>query len=216
MAEGGRTLAERFEEGPIPPREALRIGVGAARDLARAHARGTFHGALEPGRVFLRDDGGVEVLERGPVHPSGLPDARAHAYRAPEQWAGAAEDQRADVFALGVMLFRMLSGKLPFPGDDGGKAVRSPDPVPALDVPPYAMADLVARMLEKDPSGRPRDCGRVLAVLAHVQRQVEQAPEETPGSATAPRRPMSRAALLAVAGTILAALVAAFALRGSR
>ncbi|HEY6099334.1 MAG TPA: serine/threonine-protein kinase, partial [Anaeromyxobacter sp.] len=133
----GQTLADRLEQGPLPTREGLRIVVEIARGLAHAHAEGVVHRDLKPANVFLCEDGQVKLLDFGLAHALGRRrlDGGTPAFMAPEQWKGAPEDERTDVFALGVLLFRMLSGELPFPEDDEGRAVQSSRPAPALDVP---------------------------------------------------------------------------------
>ncbi len=115
----GVTLARRLEAGPLPVREALRVAVEVARGLAHAHAHGVIHRDLTPGNVFVCHDGRVKVLDLGMAHAFGRPRAAGGtpAYMAPERVAGAPEDERADVFALGVVLYRMLTGTLPFAGD---------------------------------------------------------------------------------------------------
>jgi serine/threonine protein kinase len=155
----GGTLGERMAGGPVPLEEAIRIGTSVAAAIAHAHARGVVHRDLTPGNVFLCGTGEVKVLDFGLAHAFGQRRAGGGTptYMAPEQWRGAPEDERTDVFALGVILFRMLAGELPF---DGRTGCGSPGafPAPALDVPraPF-LAELVARMLDADPVARPRD-----------------------------------------------------------
>jgi TolB-like protein/Tfp pilus assembly protein PilF len=130
---------------------------------------------------------------------------------APEQWRGAPEDERTDVFAFGIILYRMLSGELPFA--DGGKALESARPAPELEVPDApALGALVARMLDKDPVKRPRHGGELVAELEAV------APAGTGGSTSAfttggmvRRRPSSwpRLLALALAAAVLGGVVAA-------
>lgn len=112
----GQTLAQRLEQGPIALREALRIGVEVAKGLAHVHDHGVVHRDLTPGNVYLCDDGQVKVLDLGMARAFGRPTLRGgtSAFMAPEQAEGAPEDERTDVFALGVLLYRMLTGALPF------------------------------------------------------------------------------------------------------
>ncbi|HEY6003220.1 MAG TPA: serine/threonine-protein kinase, partial [Anaeromyxobacter sp.] len=192
----GGTLAERLEQGPLPAREALRIGIEMAKGLAHAHAQGIVHRDVKPGNVFVCDDGQVKLLDLGMARAFGhrTIEGGTPSYMAPEQWRGAPEDERTDVFALGVVLFQMLARELPFP-DDGGATVRGPRPSPRLEVPGVpALGALVARMLAKDPVERPRDAGEVLAALLAVQEELSRTPALEP----APRavRP-SRWSLLA-------------------
>jgi TolB-like protein/Flp pilus assembly protein TadD len=127
---------------------------------------------------------------------------------APEQWREAPEDERTDVFALGVVLFRMLTAQLPFP-DDEGRSVLGPKPAPRLSVPGHPeLARLVARMLEKDAVRRPRDGAAALSGLLLVQ--AELAPPEAGGPAAGSVRvqpPWRRwvTPALAVSGALLLA-----------
>jgi len=191
----GQTLADRLDQGAIPTREALRIGVEIAKGLAHAHAEGVVHRDLKPENVFLRDDGQVKVLDFGLAHALGRRriDGGTPAFMAPEQWKGAPEDERTDVFALGVLLFRMLAGELPFPEDDEGRRVQSSRPAPALDVPEVpALGGLVGRMLAKDPVDRLRDGAAVLAALSAYQRELDRTPSSPQAPARARRRPRGR------------------------
>ncbi len=186
----GHTLAERRAQGTLPLREALRIGVEVAKGVAHAHAHGVVHRDLTPGNVFLCEDGQVKVLDFGMAHAFGQRkvDGGTRAYMAPEQARGAPEDERTDVFALGVILYEMLSSELPFPD---AEALASASPAPGLEVPEApALGELVGRMLEKDSVKRPRDGGEVLSALTTFQQELER----LPSTASAPvrtRRPSS-------------------------
>jgi TolB-like protein/tetratricopeptide (TPR) repeat protein len=159
------------------------IAVDVARGLAWAHAHGVVHRDLKPSNIFLVEDGGAKVLDFGLAQAfgrrrlgGGTPNCMA-----PEQWREAPEDERTDVFALGVVLFRMLTGRLPFP-DDQGRSVLGPEPAPRLTVPGHpGLARLTARMLEKDPVRRPRDGASALAEL--LVTQVEHSPPAAGGPA---------------------------------
>ena len=172
----GKTLAERLGHGTVPIREAVRIGMELAKGLAHAHAHGVTHRDLKPENVFLCDDGQVKILDFGMAHAFGLrrADGGTPAYMAPEQLEGSPEDERTDVFALGVILFEMLSGRLPFTDE---RALHSRSPAALLEVPGEpALGELVARMLDKRPSGRPRDGGEVLSALSSFASELERAP----------------------------------------
>jgi len=178
----GSTLGRRLDRRPMPLPEALRIAVDVARGLAHAHLQGVIHRDLTPGNVFLCEDGQVKVLDLGLAHGFGHRkiDGGTPAYMAPEQRRGAPEDERTDVFALGVILFVMLTGKLPFPGE-GRNSFPDSGAAPRPQVPQApALAELVAQMLSIDPVQRPRDAGEVLGSLALLQQEVERVPEQLP------------------------------------
>ena len=165
----GQTLAERVAQGTLPAREALRIATEVAKGLAHAHKAGVVHRDLKPANVILCDDGQVKVLDFGLAHAFGrrAVSGGTPGYMAPEQREGALEDERTDVFALGVMLHRMLSGALPFP--DSGKAPLESWPAPLLDVPDApGLGPLIARMLARDPAERPLDGARSLEELTRI------------------------------------------------
>jgi TolB-like protein/tetratricopeptide (TPR) repeat protein len=209
----GSTLAQRLEHGPLSAREALRIAVEVARGLAHAHANGVVHRDLTPGNVFLRDDGQVKLLDLGMAHAFGRRkvDGGTPSYMAPEQWRGAPEDERTDVFALGVVLYRMLSGELPFRDAAAATSSRAPR---ALEVPEApALGVLVERMLAKDPVDRPRDAGEVLAALSAIEGEVSRAASagEPLAVLRRERRSAWRTAALVAAGVLLGVAVAAIA-----
>jgi eukaryotic-like serine/threonine-protein kinase len=192
----GSTLGERMAQGPIPVREALRVAREVAKGLAHAHERGIVHRDLTPGNVFLCQDGQVKVLDFGLSHAFGQRkvEGGTRAYMAPEQARGAPEDERTDVFALGVIVYRMLANALPFPdrgarGEDGGEPYVPPAAVEVPGVP--AAARLLARMLDVDPVKRPRDAGQVVAGLAEIEGELERA---DPARVVARVRPRSRTA----------------------
>jgi len=179
----GRTLQQRLEEGPLGAGEAVHLAVEVAKGLAHAHAEGVVHRDLKPSNVFLTTRGGVKILDFGMAHAFGHRRASGGtpAYMAPEQWAEAPEDERTDVFALGVMLHRMLSGECPYP-EDGGRWSSGEAVAARLEVAGAPeLGDLVLEMLEKAPTSRPRDGGEVLAALVGIEARLRARVE--PGAA---------------------------------
>ncbi len=137
----GPTLADRIAQGAIPVDEALPIAKQIAEALEEAHEHGIIHRDLKPANVKVRDDGTVKVLDFGlakALEPAGAssPDVShsptltspalsqagfligTAAYMSPEQAKGKVVDKRADVWAFGVVLFEMLTGKRAFEGED--------------------------------------------------------------------------------------------------
>ncbi len=209
----GRTLKERLRDGPMSPGDALRIALEVAQGLAHAHGRGVVHRDLKPSNVFLCDDGSVRLLDFGLAHAFGRRrlDGGTPDFMAPEQWRGAPEDERTDVFALGVLLYRLLSGELPFP-DDGGKSAASSRPAPRLEVPDLpGLGGVLAQMLEKDPVDRPRDAAAVTALLLPLQPEGGSTVTSRTGSVRIRRRSRRRLAALAAltCGGLLALVLAA-------
>jgi len=200
----GATLAQRLASGAIPLPEALRIAVEVARALAHAHARGIVHRDLSTGNVFLCEDGHVKVLDLGMAQAFGRRklEGGTPAFMAPEQRRGAPEDERTDVYALGLMLYRMLTGEAPFP-DDEGRSTSGSRPAPMLDVPESpGLPPVLARMLARDPVDRYRDAGEVVSALTPLLRDAEGAVGS--GDRTAPVRRRSRQGAWVAAAVLVA------------
>jgi len=175
----GPTLADRLKKGPLPLDEALAIAKQIMKALEAAHEKGIVHRDLKPGNIKIRPDGTVKVLDFGlatiaedtsPTDSSAtltLENATragavmgTAAYMAPEQARGKAVDKRADIWAFGVVLYEMLCGRRPFPGEtvsDTLAAVLTKEP--EWDCVPAKAERLVRRCLEKNPEERLRDIG---------------------------------------------------------
>jgi len=121
----GETLRLRLRRGPLDPTEAVSIAIQACQGLGAAHTGGVIHRDLKPGNLFICDDGTVKVLDFGVARAT---DAESDltmgrivgtpAYLSPEQARGESDiDGRADIWALGVVLYEALSGKRPFRGE---------------------------------------------------------------------------------------------------
>ena len=218
----GETLARRIEKGPLPVDEALRVAEQMAEGLAHAHSRGVLHRDLKPANVFVCEDGRVKLLDFGLAHllgTEGSSGAGTPAYMAPEQAAGAAVDERADVWAAGMVLGEMLTGKRPVertptPGTGDEKEARtelmweapkaapqspSATPGPRLNGVPRPVARVLAAALSDDPAARPRDGKAWLSELRSARLLVDR-----------PRR-LRRLALIGTAFLLLGLAVAGFA-----
>ena len=138
----GTTLRERLAAGPLPARKALEIATQIARGLAAAHEKGIVHRDVKPENVFITRDGNVKLLDFG-IARADVSGTLAQTdtgavigtagYMSPEQVRGLPADSRSDVFALGAVLFEMLTGKRAFDGDNAiarGYAILNTDPVP--------------------------------------------------------------------------------------
>ncbi|MCK6569625.1 protein kinase [Myxococcota bacterium] len=179
----GHDLATHMEAGPLAVADALRIAAGAARGLSAAHAAGVVHRDVKPANLFLvSPDDDVRVIDfgvaRAPGAEAGLTATGVLVgtpnYMAPEQLRGE-HGPAADVWGLGVTLFEMLTGRLPFPGRDPAAVLLAVmnAPLPSLtalrpDAPP-ALEWLLGRLLARDPAARPADMAAVVAELADVR-----------------------------------------------
>src|SRR3979409_1833740 len=112
----GETLATRIARGPLAVEDALRIALEVARGLEKAHERRIVHRDVKPANIMLTSDGLVRILDFGlPKLPDNNATASAGvigtlAYMSPEQAFGEGADARADIWALGVVLYEMLTG----------------------------------------------------------------------------------------------------------
>ncbi|WP_143590374.1 serine/threonine-protein kinase [Thermoactinospora rubra] len=165
----GESLADRIDRGPLPWREAAVVGVRLARVLAAAHAGGIVHRDLTPGNVMLTSEG-AKVLDFGIAAQIGEPQeevAGTPPYVAPECLTGVPADPAADVYALGVVLYEMLTGRLPYPERTWDELERVRErPVPRLPwTLPRRLARICRACLAGDPAARPaaRQVADVLA-----------------------------------------------------
>jgi tRNA A-37 threonylcarbamoyl transferase component Bud32 len=164
----GETLRERLGRAAVPPGEARRIVRQVLSALGAAHAAGLVHGDLKPANVFLGRDGSVKVLDFG------LAGSGTRPYLAPEQLGGMPSDLRADLWAAGVVLHEMLTGRAPFRADQDADLDRRilDDAPPPL--PPGTPADLRAlcgKLLEKDRGRRPASADEASFLLAGPPRR---------------------------------------------
>jgi eukaryotic-like serine/threonine-protein kinase len=164
----GRTLESRIAEGKLPAEEAARIALECAQALAAAHAVGVVHRDIKPANILLDLNGNAMVTDFGialvasrPARdPQGSTAGTPH-YMSPEQSLGEQVDGRSDVYALGVVLYEMLTGVLPFAGRNATEVIAKhiSAPIPLVSEreaeTPVALVRLVERMLAKDPSARP-------------------------------------------------------------
>jgi eukaryotic-like serine/threonine-protein kinase len=178
----GEVLAARLARvRRIAPHEAIRIGIDVCRGLAAAHAAGVLHRDLKPENVILARDERAVIADFGIAHAFAEHGARGGvlvgtpAYMAPEQVEGAPNlDARGDLYALGAMLFELLTGALPFAAETplAMAAVRlfeaAPDPRSRVPEIAPALAEVIRLLLERRPEDRYSDASAAADALAAI------------------------------------------------
>ena len=210
----GEDLSALIARGPLPLAEALPIAKQIADALEAAHEQGIVHRDLKPANVKVRPDGTVKVLDFGlakewddPVEgpaPAFSPTLAGHhtqaglilgtaAYMAPEQARGKAVDRRADIWAFGVVLYEMLTGKLLFPGEDTADVLAAVlrQEIDLSALPPETPAGirwLLTRCLDRDVKRRLRDIGEARVAIEEALAGPEgDSFRSAPAVASAPR-----------------------------
>jgi serine/threonine-protein kinase len=189
----GEDLAERVERGALPVKTALAVAVQLAEALEAAHEQGIIHRDLKPANVKIDDDDRIKVLDFGLAkafdpgtsgsggNPSMSPTLTSAgtaagvilgtaAYMSPEQAKGKPVDRRADIWAFGVVLHEMLTGKPLYRGESVSETLAAvlmsePDPATLPANTPPRVRRLLERCLRKDPQARLRDVGDARLVL---------------------------------------------------
>ncbi len=120
----GETLKEKIKTGPLPLHQALDIAIQISHGLAKAHETGLVHRDIKPANIFITNDGVVKIIDFGLAKLEGqtrltrdMSTMGTIAYISPEQVSGKETDPRTDIWAVGVILYEMLTGQLPFKGD---------------------------------------------------------------------------------------------------
>jgi serine/threonine-protein kinase len=231
----GETLAQRLSKGPLPLGETLRVAIEIAGALDNAHRQGVTHRDLKPGNIMLTKSG-AKLLDFGlaklkslsdPVRPVSLMQTAGAAadltaqgtilgtlqYMAPEQVEGHEADARSDIFALGTVIFEMITGKKTFEGRSQASLMaaildREPPAVSSLQpATPLQLDHVIRRCLAKNPDDRWQSASDLRLELKWI---VDSPPSDRiiPAAAPAPRSrafPWSKAAIVSLVFLILGA-----------
>ena len=189
----GRTLKEIVrEKGPAPPEAAVDITLQILRAARYAHKRGVVHRDIKPHNVLIDHDGRVRVTDFG-IARAGTSDITETGsvmgtaqYLSPEQAQGRPVDERADLYAIGIVLYELLTGQVPFDADSPVTVALkqvSELPVPPAEIVPAippAIDAVVMRALEKDPDLRYQSADEFIAALDDARAAPQAIPPPPP------------------------------------
>jgi serine/threonine protein kinase len=223
----GESLQARLRRGPLPQAETVQVASQVLAALAYAHAQGVVHRDIKPGNIFLCRAGGVKVMDFGIARIAGavaLTQTGAQLgtpeYMSPEQVEGRTAEASSDLYAMGVVLYEMLTGDVPFRAETPVVVLRmhldkAPPALPGWVWP--GLAAVVARALAKGPEERYPSAAAMRDALEEASG-AELPPQprahldgKAPGQPAAAEQPAAtgprRGAALGIAGAVLALVV---------
>jgi serine/threonine protein kinase len=217
----GKSLEEWLQGRPrATVSDTLLVGKQLAKGLSAAHAAGLVHRDIKPANLWLEAPRGrLKILDFGlarhavgdPLLTQGSAVVGTPAYMAPEQARGDAVDHRCDLFSMGCVLYRMLSGRLPFEGNTLFAvltAIETATPTPLAELQPEVpseLSQLIARLLSKKPGDRPATAQAVFEELVAIEKRSKQSKSIPSLLAPPAQRLPRRTALWAAGGAALLA-----------
>ncbi len=180
----GETLREIIKTGNISPQRVIDLAVQICEGLSKAHQAGVIHRDIKPANILIDSDGHPKIVDFGLAAVKGVEKITKSGstvgtvdYMSPEQVRGEVIDQRSDIFSLGVMLYEMITGQLPFKGDYEPAVIYSieyeePEPLARFKVGvPENLQQVVDRALQKDVHVRYQSAADLMADLRRLRRR---------------------------------------------
>jgi TolB-like protein/Tfp pilus assembly protein PilF len=204
----GETVKQKIKpvgaihESPLPLDELLKIAIATAEGLAEAHGKGIVHRDIKSENVMISRSGVVKIMDFGLAEIAGRSRVTKEgmtvgtvAYMSPEQALGEKLDQRTDIWSLGVVMYEMITGRLPFTGDYEQAVVyrilnEEPEPITSLrSNVPMELERIIKKAMQKERSERFQSVGDLLVDLRSLRKQVESAISvQVPAPKVGPKR----------------------------
>ena len=171
----GETLKKKIERKPLDIEEAINIAIQVAQGLDKAHKKGIIHRDIKPANIMITNDGVAKIVDFGLAKLAGQTKLTKEgatvgtvAYMSPEQAKGEEINHRSDIWSLGIVLYEMLTGELPFKGDYDQAVIYSilnEKQEPLETDTPVELEQIIDKCLEKKPDDRYQDIGELIDEL---------------------------------------------------
>jgi non-specific serine/threonine protein kinase len=187
----GETLKAKIARGPLPVEEVINLVSQFAAGLSEAHAAGMVHRDIKPANIMVTDKGVVKILDFGLAKLAGRTKMTKPgttvgtvAYMSPDQARGGEVDERSDIFSLGVVMYELLTGELPFKGDHDAAIIYSimnlepKSPRQIREQIPAEIEEIVLKAMDKEPTRRYRLADELRARLRLAKMAIESGSDD--------------------------------------